>query len=223
MNETGKISIRYLQHYLAQKDYNRNDPDAYSLKLTEEIGELAHVLAREIPPATESSFKGSAEEELWDVLYYTLFIANLHDIDLEPWILRKANYYVQLHSGLVPLQPDVFPPTKCGYLTVKGLQLHFAQRSTDPRGVLFYFCKLCEEIGELIRVLIRGHAPASEEDFCGSLEEALSDVVSYVMILADLQQVDLERWIPFKEALNAKKWNQLIPFDPESWNCKTAL
>ncbi len=223
MNTSGKITIRYLQHYLAQKDCNRNDHGAYSLKLAEEIGELARVFAREIPPATESSFKGSAEEELWDVLYYTLCIANLHQIDLEPWILQKDRYYAGLHSGHRPLQPDVPPESEAarkGCLTVKGLQLHFLQRADDPRGILFYFCKLCEEMGELIRVLIRGHAPASEESFLGSAEDALSDIVSYIMILADLRQTDLERWIPFKEALNAKKWNQPVPFDPEGWNGK---
>lgn len=132
MNAAGKITIRYLQYYLAQKDCNREDPDAYSLKLAEEIGELAHVFAREVPPATESSFKGSAEEELWDVLYYTLCIANLHHIDLELWILRKDHYYAQLHSGYRLLQPDVPPESEAsrrGCLTVKGLQLHFLQRA----------------------------------------------------------------------------------------------
>lgn len=218
MDASGKITVRYLQYYLRQKDFNPSDPDAYCLKLTEEIGELARVLAREVAPATEETFKGSAEEELWDVLYYTLCIANLHDIDLEPWILRKEAYRAAQHSGWNPLEPDCRPlpehPHR-GCLTVKHLQRYFEQQATDPGGILYYFCKLCEEMGELVRVLIRGHAPASETDFLGSLEDALSDVTAYLMILADLRGVDLERWIPFKEALNAKKWNQPVVFSPE--------
>lgn len=46
-------------------------------------------LRKNTTPANETSFKGSIEEELYDVLYYTLAIANLYDIDLESWIPVK--------------------------------------------------------------------------------------------------------------------------------------
>ena len=216
MSADGRITIRYLQYYLGQKDCNRSDPAAYFLKLSEEAGELARVLARDVPPATEETFKGSAEEELWDVLYYALCIANLNDIDLERWIPKKERIYASRHPDARTLEPDCRPdPQRSrGRFTVRGLQRHFVQKARDPRGVLYYYCKLCEELGEAIRVEIRGYAPATEEAFPGTLEDALCDVVSYVMVLADLLHVDLERWIPFKEALNAKKWHQELAFEP---------
>lgn len=52
------------------------------MKLIEEVGELSEVI-RKNKRMNESNIKGTIEEELYDVLYYTLALANLYDIDLE--------------------------------------------------------------------------------------------------------------------------------------------
>ena len=81
------LPIRKLQKYLKEK-YKRTKPDdinntqRYFLKLIEEVGELAEVIRKE-QRMTESHIKGTVEEELSDVLYYVLMIANTYDIDLE--------------------------------------------------------------------------------------------------------------------------------------------
>lgn len=81
------LSIRKVQKYLEEK-YKRTKPDdmkntqRYFLKLIEEVGELAEVIRKE-QRMTESHIKGTVEEELSDVLYYVLMIANTYDIDLE--------------------------------------------------------------------------------------------------------------------------------------------
>jgi NTP pyrophosphatase (non-canonical NTP hydrolase) len=84
----GEITIRYLQKYLREKD-NAASKEHYYIKLGEDMGELARAMLREPAPATPEALKGTVEEELWDVLYYTLILANKYDIDLETWIPLK--------------------------------------------------------------------------------------------------------------------------------------
>ena len=85
-------TIRYLQEYLKSKDYKGKTPDPYFYKLVEEVGELSRAIFREVPPATEENFKGSIEEELWDIMYYTLCIANEYGIDMDKWIRIKEDF-----------------------------------------------------------------------------------------------------------------------------------
>lgn len=95
MDEKGSITIRYLQSYLASKDDEdrrlaRENPEHYFIKLVEEVGELARVKTRGNRHATGADdLKGSVEEELYDILYYTLMVANASGVDLEKWIPLK--------------------------------------------------------------------------------------------------------------------------------------
>ena len=46
---------------------------------------------RKGPKAPDSTeIKGTIDEEVWDVIYYAIAIANLYDIDLEQVIKTKA-------------------------------------------------------------------------------------------------------------------------------------
>ncbi|WP_200801324.1 MazG nucleotide pyrophosphohydrolase domain-containing protein [Clostridium sp. Marseille-P2415] len=83
------ISISELQKYIKEKDHHPDLKKDYFLKLSEEVGELAKAIRKNTTPASDTFFKGSIEEELYDVLYYTLAIANLYNIDLEKWIPVK--------------------------------------------------------------------------------------------------------------------------------------
>lgn len=81
------LTIKKIQKYLKEK-YNRTKPEdmkntqRYFLKLIEEVGELAEVI-RKNQRMEGNNIKGTIEEELSDVLYYVLMIANTYDIDLE--------------------------------------------------------------------------------------------------------------------------------------------
>lgn len=81
------LTIRKMQKYLKEK-YKRIKPEdmkntqRYFLKLIEEVGELAEVIRKD-KKMEEKNIKGTIEEELSDVLYYVLMIANTYDIDLE--------------------------------------------------------------------------------------------------------------------------------------------
>jgi NTP pyrophosphatase (non-canonical NTP hydrolase) len=84
-----QITISQLQKYIKEQDYNPDLKQGYFLKLAEEVGELARAMHKNVTPATESEFKGTIEEELYDVIYYVLAIANCYDIDVDKWIYVK--------------------------------------------------------------------------------------------------------------------------------------
>ncbi len=81
------LTIKKAQKYLKEK-YKRAKPEdikntqRYFLKLIEEVGELAAVIRKDKRMDGEN-IKGTIEEELSDVLYYVLMIANTYDIDME--------------------------------------------------------------------------------------------------------------------------------------------
>ena len=103
---TGITTIRYLQEYIRSKDYHPELADKYFLKLSEEIGELACAMRKNLRPADEGQIKGTIEEELWDVMYYAIAIANLYDIDLEQVIRLKEAVSNEKHKNDVTFEPE---------------------------------------------------------------------------------------------------------------------
>ncbi len=85
----GKTTIRYLQEYIKSKDYCPDLTGAYFLKLSEEVGELAKAIRKNLRSADGTDIKGTIDEELWDVIYYAIAIANCYGIDLERAIELK--------------------------------------------------------------------------------------------------------------------------------------
>jgi NTP pyrophosphatase (non-canonical NTP hydrolase) len=81
--------INALQAYIKAKDFHPELKDKYFLKLAEEVGELARAMRKDLRPESPDQIKETIEEELWDVIYYALAIANTYGIDLEDVILKK--------------------------------------------------------------------------------------------------------------------------------------
>lgn len=79
---SAEMTLRQLQAYLKAKDFQPDRKQGYFLKLIEEVGELAEAIRREKRLAPGESIKGTIEEELYDLLYYTLALANVYDVDL---------------------------------------------------------------------------------------------------------------------------------------------
>ena len=86
----GKTTIKYLQSYIKQKDFQPDLLKDYFLKLAEEVGELARAMRNGLKAQNTEDIKGTIDEELWDVIYYAIAIANIYEIDLEQVIKRKA-------------------------------------------------------------------------------------------------------------------------------------
>lgn len=77
------LTIRELQAHIKAKDFQPDLKHGYFLKLIEEAGELAEVIRKDKRLAASDSIKGTIEEELYDVLYYVVALANVYEIDLE--------------------------------------------------------------------------------------------------------------------------------------------
>lgn len=85
----GEITVGYLQDYIKSKDCDPARIQDYFYKLTEEVGELSKAIRKNLRPTTPGQIKETVEEELWDVMYYALALANCYDIDLEQVIPAK--------------------------------------------------------------------------------------------------------------------------------------
>jgi len=83
------VTIGYLQEYIKANDYLPELKDKYFMKLAEEVGELSRAMRKNQRPADENEIKGTVGEELWDVIYYAIALANCYDIDLERVIPLK--------------------------------------------------------------------------------------------------------------------------------------
>ena len=83
------ITIKYLQEYIKSNDYRPELKERYFMKLAEEVGELSRAMRKNLRPENENEIKGTLDEELWDVIYYALALANCYDIDLEKVIPLK--------------------------------------------------------------------------------------------------------------------------------------
>lgn len=56
--------------------------DRYFMKFIEEVGELSECIRKD-KRMKDNNIKDTIEEELYDVLYYILCLANVYDIDIE--------------------------------------------------------------------------------------------------------------------------------------------
>lgn len=83
------LTIKRLQESIKNIDHKNNSNDKYMLKLMEEVGELAEVIRKNKRMENGTSIKGTIEEELQDVLYYIVCLANINNIDLQECIYLK--------------------------------------------------------------------------------------------------------------------------------------
>lgn len=79
------ITIKYLQQCIKAKDFKPELKEGYFMKLVEEVGELAEVIRKNQRYRGDSNetVKGTIEEELYDILYYVIALANVFGVDLE--------------------------------------------------------------------------------------------------------------------------------------------
>ena len=83
------LTIRNPQDSIAKINHKNNSVDKYFYKLAEEVGELAKVIRKDKRLKDSNTIKDTIEEELYDVLYYVVCLANIYDIDLEKCAILK--------------------------------------------------------------------------------------------------------------------------------------
>lgn len=102
----GRISVAYLQSYIKSKDCRPELVKDYFLKLAEETGELAQAMRKGLRPGPDGDIINTIDEELGDVIYYALAIANCYGIDMESVIEKKAVFNYARYPGPVPFELD---------------------------------------------------------------------------------------------------------------------
>lgn len=83
------ITLRELQAYIRNKDHHPALKLQYLQKLVEEVGELARAMRKDVRYSETHHIKGTLDEELYDVLYYVVALANTYDVDLEETMRLK--------------------------------------------------------------------------------------------------------------------------------------
>lgn len=101
----GKTTIKYLQSYIKSKDCHPERTPEYFMKLAEEVGELSRAMQKNARRTDRESIKGTIEEELWDVIYYAIAIANCYEIDLEEAIREKEAINRVKYASVVTFEP----------------------------------------------------------------------------------------------------------------------
>ncbi len=90
------VTLQKLQKYVAKRDNKKTKKMDYFMKFIEEVGELSEMIKKDkrLNPEDESSkaIKNTMDEEIADVLYYLVVLANINEVDLEEAFIRKMEY-----------------------------------------------------------------------------------------------------------------------------------
>jgi len=100
------VSIGYLQKYIKAKDYRPELKAQYFMRLTEEVGELAEAMRKDLRREDEKDIKETIDEEVWDIIYYALAIANCYEIDLEKVIPIKEKLNNERHGNNIVFEME---------------------------------------------------------------------------------------------------------------------
>ena len=98
------ITIGYLQQYIKNKDYRPELKAQYFMRLIEEVGELSEAMRKNLRPLNEGEVKETIDEEVWDIIYYALAIANCYDINLEKVIPIKEKINNERHGNHITFE-----------------------------------------------------------------------------------------------------------------------
>ncbi len=213
----GKTTIKYLQNYLIENVTENFDLNWLFLKLIEEVGELSVAMRKNLLRDTSGTIKSTIDEELWDIMFYTLVIANQYNVDMEKTIKDKEVLNFVKWNNPIPFEEidNIKNDLQVldGKTTVKYLQNYLLANNNHPEKLDRFFLKLIEEVGEL-SVAIRKNLVRKEGDNVkGTIDEELWDIIYYVLIIANCYEIDMEEVIKLKEEVNFVKWNHPTAFE----------
>ena len=83
------ITIKNLQNHIKTIDFAEEKNYEVVLKLFEEVGELSVEMRKAHVEGLNEHIKENIMYELYDVVHYVTYIANLYGIDLEEAIIKK--------------------------------------------------------------------------------------------------------------------------------------
>lgn len=90
------ITLKKLQKYVKARDNKKSKKIDYFMKFIEEVGELSEMIKKDKKLDYEDertkAIKHTMDEEIADVLYYLVVLANVNKVDLEEAFVRKMEY-----------------------------------------------------------------------------------------------------------------------------------
>ena len=97
-------------------------------------------------------------------------------------------------------------------VTINNLEAYLADRYCGWANEQGMFMKLVEEIGEVAEVLNKkaGRKSTSESDLQEQLGTELADMIHYIVAIAALNDIDLNRTILEKDKVASVKYNHRI-------------
>jgi NTP pyrophosphatase (non-canonical NTP hydrolase) len=93
-------------------------------------------------------------------------------------------------------------------ISLRWLQEYIKAKDYRPELKQAYFLKLVEEVGELAEVIRKNQRMETTGSIKGTIEEELYDCLYYIVALANVYEIDLERCVALKEAVNREKYGQ---------------
>lgn len=106
-----ELTLHYLQKAINKIDVltmgDSKPSDRYFMKFIEEVGELSESI-RKNKRMVNDEIKDTIEEELYDVLYYILCLANTYNIDLEKSIYLKEQLNAKKYNRKSICDKDFF-------------------------------------------------------------------------------------------------------------------
>jgi NTP pyrophosphatase (non-canonical NTP hydrolase) len=97
-------------------------------------------------------------------------------------------------------------------ITIEDLQAYLADRYGGWATEQSMFMKLVEEIGEVAEVLNKraGRKASDENDLSEQLGTELADMIHYIVAIAAINDIDLERIIVEKDRKASIKYNHKV-------------
>ena len=100
-----------------------------------------------------------------------------------------------------------------GKTTIRYLQNYIRSKDHQPELVKDYFLKLSGEVGELAEAVRHNLIRPADSGVTGTIDEEIWDCMYYLLAIANCYDIDLEKTICDKEAINNAKYNTGIEFE----------
>lgn len=85
-----------------------------------------------------------------------------------------------------------------GHVTIRNIQAYVKVRDSHPDKKMGYILKFMEESGELAKAIFEELPHAEGDNIKNTIEEEFCDVLYFLLALANIHDVDIEKWFPVK-------------------------
>ncbi len=204
-----KTTIKYLQFYLKENVTETYDLNWFFLKLVEAVGELSVAIRKNLQQVEGEGIKGTIDEELWSIIFYTLVIANKYDVDMEIAIKDKEEINFIKWNNPTPFEVDTKIVSEVssldGNTTIKYLQNYLIANNNHPERLNRFFLKLIEEVGELSVAIRKNLIREKGGNIKGTIDEELREIINNPLNIPNSNENDMEELIEHKEHINLIK------------------